>query len=922
MMSIFYTLSGFIILIVAYTIFSHLIPKTSRFEFILLCLLTTISTNISAQTYKWGNVAMGGGGFVSGLLTSKNEQNLLYARTDVGGAYRWDASTATWVSLLDWCNTSQTSYQGVLSFAINPTASQKLYLLVGTSYFNNGATAILRSEDYGKTFTISDVSKQFKVHGNSMGRNNGERLQVDPYNGNLLYCGSQSNGLFKSEDAGISWAQVASLGTITTPNSNGINIVIIDSTSGIKDTASKILYVFKSDTGANFYRSDNAGSSFYAVPNVPTSLMPQRAVLAKDHNLYITYADKEGPYNATSGQIWKYNTLTGSCTNVTPTGIKLPFSGISVDPNNPLKLIASSINVYQRQFSGVYGDRFYLSTDGGTTWRDLIGGGIKMNANGCPWFSTASIHWACSIEFDPFNTDKAWVCSGNGVFYCNSISAATNTWIFGAKGIEETVPFDIVSIPSGPLMTVIGDYDGFKTTDPTVYGTRFSPAVGTNSAIASAALNPQKLVRVGSSMFYTVNQGTSWTKCTSTMGTGGKVALSADGNTVLHCPDKANNTYRSTDDGTSWTTCTGITASNPVADPVNPNRFYSYNSKDGKLYTSIDGGINFIVAGTPGNGGNTLIRIAPSNNGHLWMAMNNGGLIRSIDSGATYTKMANVTNCTAVGLGKADSLANYYTLFIWGTVNGATGVFRSTDEGNSWVRINEDAHQYGGTGNGHFIVGDFNLFGRVYQSTVGRGVAYGEIVTTLPVKLISFAGLINKNNQTILHWVTDFETDSKCFIVEKNSNSSAFVEVGNVLSKSNNVNNEGQLYYQFIDKEVISGTVCYRLRQVDKDGKASYSKVIKLLANKTIVLVSVFPNPTTANFIKVHIEVADTQKVSIRIVDMFGTVNYSNVNYSLTAGKNDIIITCKTPLPKGVYRVEVLSNEKKEEIGSNRFVVQ
>ena len=43
---------------------------------------------VSAQTYKWGNVAMGGGGFVDGIITSKTEENLMYARTDVGGAYR------------------------------------------------------------------------------------------------------------------------------------------------------------------------------------------------------------------------------------------------------------------------------------------------------------------------------------------------------------------------------------------------------------------------------------------------------------------------------------------------------------------------------------------------------------------------------------------------------------------------------------------------------------------------------------------------------------------------------------------------------------------------------------------------------------------------------------------------------------------
>ncbi len=65
---------------------------------------------------------MGGAGFVSGIITSKQEQNLMYARTDVAGAYKWNAATSTWTPLQDWVNATQSGFYGVESLAIDPTA--------------------------------------------------------------------------------------------------------------------------------------------------------------------------------------------------------------------------------------------------------------------------------------------------------------------------------------------------------------------------------------------------------------------------------------------------------------------------------------------------------------------------------------------------------------------------------------------------------------------------------------------------------------------------------------------------------------------------------------------------------------------------------------------------------------------------------
>jgi uncharacterized protein YjdB len=70
-------------------------------------------------------------------------------------------------------------------------------------------------------------------------------------------------------------------------------------------------------------------------------------------------------------------------------------------------------------------------------------------------------------------------------------------------------------------------------------------------------------------------------------------------------------------------------------------------------------------------------------------------------------------------------------------VAGVLGMHRSADEGLTWTRVNDDAHEYGGLANGQFVAGDMNVFGRVYMSTAGRGIVYGESNDTcLPAMVI------------------------------------------------------------------------------------------------------------------------------------------------------------------------------------------
>ena len=77
--------------------------------------------------------------------------------------------------------------------------------------------------------------------------------------------------------------------------------------------------------------------------------------------------------------------------------------------------------------------------------------------------------------------------------------------------------------------------------------------------------------------------------------------------------------------------------------------------------------------------------------------------------------------------GKAAPGNDYPALYMIGKVNGIRGIFRSDNAGKSWIRINNDQHQWGLL---LHITGDPKKYGRVYVGTHGRGILYGDPVTS------------------------------------------------------------------------------------------------------------------------------------------------------------------------------------------------
>jgi hypothetical protein len=114
---------------------------------------------------------------------------------------------------------------------------------------------------------------------------------------------------------------------------------------------------------------------------------------------------------------------------------------------------------------------------------------------------------------------------------------------------------------------------------------------------------------------------------------------------------------------------------------------------------------------------------------------------------------------------------------------------------------------------------------------------YAQSTSTLPLKLLSFtAGKVAEMN--LLKWTTTEEINTDKFEVERNTGN-GFVKIGFVNAAENSGTKK---QYAFEDKQPFAGTNHYRLKMVDKDAHAEYSKIVTVQSDGRAG-ISIYPNP-------------------------------------------------------------------------------
>ena len=202
--------------------------------------------------------------------------------------------------------------------------------------------------------------------------------------------------------------------------------------------------------------------------------------------------------------------------------------------------------------------------------------------------------------------------------------------------------------------------------------------------------------------------------------------------------------------------------------------------------------------------------------------------------------------------------------------------------------------------NSFWFTSNYTTFGGQWATSV---VHFEIQPSALPVSFINFTAAKDAFNHISLAWATANENNNDYFAVERSSNGNTFTEIGRVPGTNNSAQTQ---QYVYIDKQPVAGNNFYRLRQVDKDGKFTYSKQV-LINMDAASMIKLYPNPAVNNLTieglssegANTITVYDMQGKIIITKEVTGLNKYTLETSSLKSGNyilkisNDLLVISK-----------------------------
>jgi hypothetical protein len=172
-------------------------------------------------------------------------------------------------------------------------------------------------------------------------------------------------------------------------------------------------------------------------------------------------------------------------------------------------------------------------------------------------------------------------------------------------------------------------------------------------------------------------------------------------------------------------------------------------------------------------------------------------------------------------------------------------------------------------------------------------VSIGSESFLVPLNFLNVSAQ-RKTNYTVVEWETANEVNVKHHEIQRSLTNNNFTTVA-VQAARNTVNKQT---YSYNDFDKLEGTVFYRIKSVDFDGKTKYSKVVAVHYEGATETISVRNNPVTTT-VYLSLSSVKSKAYSYQLIAANGNiVQQGNLQYG---GNGSLAITLRSSAVSGSY---------------------
>jgi photosystem II stability/assembly factor-like uncharacterized protein len=811
----------------------------------------------------------------------------IWKTTNGGGSWTILNNNQTVLGVSDIIIPSDYATSNTIYIATGDRDGGSMSSLGGGQKADNVSVGVLKSTDGGTTWNATGLS-YLPTAGKLV-----YKLLIHPTNNQMLIAAT-SGGIYKTTDGGATWAQknvntvfdlefkpgdptvvYASTGTFSSvylakSTNTGDTWTFTSIVTGrrgelaVSPNNPAVIYLLATtSTGGGYagvYKSTDSGTSFTQVADTSKHMggyytdgsgpntgqgtydLCIAASPTDANTLFIggicTWKSTDGGYTWAANNNWTASTAYN-------------FSGVAVVHADKHALVYQSpTTLFEGNDGGIY-----KTTNGGSTWTDLSNGLVISQI------------YRIGIS----KTDSSKILAGLQDNGCKKFNGAVNTWsdVKGGDGFE--VIIDNNNATSYMYVTYVNgqiyrNSNGFNTSSITQISANIPGGQPTGAWVTPYIMDPTNsaILYAGYDQIWeTTNRGNSWTSVSQHLSDTVKLrslAIAPSNTSVLYTADLSK-MWKTTDGGaTNWSAITLPTTANSVTyiavknnDPNTVWITYGGYTSGSKVYQTTDGGSSWtnISAGLP--------------------------------------------NLPIMCITQYKRVTDRNVLFVGTDV----GVYIK-DGANDWVSFSN--------GLPNVVASELEIYygstvDRVVAGTFGRGLWETELAQALPVELTTFTAA-QKEQSILLNWNTSTEVNNFGFEIQRICRSG--LQTADTWQKVGFVNGRGSSNtshdYSFSDNTVqVAGKYNYRLKQVDMDGSAHFSKEVELNFTpvKMYALHQNYPNPFNPVTSIVY-QVASEGKVVLKIYNMLGKEMATLVDENKPAGQYQVTFNAQN-IPSGVY---------------------